>query len=48
MISDEIGNVVEVEGLGDGVVVVAVGEFFPEFCAGAGEVVEGFHVRGSI
>ena len=47
MLGDEVGDIVKVTRLGDGVVVVALGEFLPDLDAGAGEVVEAFHVGGS-
>lgn len=47
MLGDKVGDIVKVTRLGDGVVVVALGEFLPDLDAGAGEVVEAFHVGGS-
>jgi len=48
MLVDKVSDVVKVARLRDGVVVVALGEFLPDLDAGAGEVVEGFHVGGPV
>lgn len=47
MLGDEVGDVVKVPWLHDGVVVVALGEFLPDLDAGTGEIVEAFHMGGS-